>query len=54
MIEPKDVDFYKENGYLLVKGVFNQQEVEEMRQGVEGIISRAAQSKDDYNSAMER
>ncbi|OPA75187.1 phytanoyl-CoA dioxygenase [Paenibacillus selenitireducens] len=53
MIEPKDVDFYKENGYLLVKGVFNQQEVEEMREAVERIIQRAAKSKADANAAWQ-
>ncbi|GGI44409.1 protein involved in biosynthesis of mitomycin antibiotics/polyketide fumonisin [Paenibacillus marchantiophytorum] len=53
MITPKDVQFYKDNGYLLVKGVFNQQEVEEMRKAVEGIILRAVQSKADYNSAWQ-
>ena len=36
MINEKDVQFYKENGYLLVRGVYNQQEVEEMRTAVEG------------------
>jgi phytanoyl-CoA hydroxylase len=50
VISQNDVEFYKENGYLLVKGVFNQQEVEEMRQAVEEIIIRAAQSKADHNS----
>lgn len=49
MITREDVEFYKENGYLLVKGVFNQQEVEEMRQAVEEIIIRAAEAKADRN-----
>ncbi|WP_018755004.1 phytanoyl-CoA dioxygenase family protein [Paenibacillus terrigena] len=53
MIQPVDVQFYKENGYLLVKGVFNLEEVEEMRGAVERIIQRAAQSKADWNAAWQ-
>lgn len=53
MITREDVDFYKENGYLLVKGVFSKEEVEEMREGVEGVIKRAAQAKSDVNSAWQ-
>lgn len=53
MIQQQDVDFYKENGYLLVKGVFNAAEVEEMRNGVENIINRAAASKRDANAAWQ-
>ncbi|MEK3884711.1 phytanoyl-CoA dioxygenase family protein [Paenibacillus sp. PL2-23] len=48
-----DVQFYKENGYLLVKGVFSLQEVEEMRAAVEGIIQRAARAKADANHAWQ-
>jgi ectoine hydroxylase-related dioxygenase (phytanoyl-CoA dioxygenase family) len=50
MITSEDVDFYKKNGYLLVKAVFNETEVEEMRGAVERIISRAAMAKADNNS----
>jgi len=53
MIQPVDVQFYKEKGYLLVKGVFNPEEVEEMRGAVERIIQRAAQSKADWNAAWQ-
>ncbi|MBS4176137.1 phytanoyl-CoA dioxygenase family protein [Lederbergia citrea] len=49
MILSRDVDFYKENGYLLVKGVFNPQEVEEMRNAIDQILQRAAKSKNDAN-----
>ncbi|MEK3890493.1 phytanoyl-CoA dioxygenase family protein [Bacillus sp. FSL K6-3431] len=49
MILTKDVDFYKENGYLLVKGVFNSQEVEEMRNAIDNILQRATMSKMDAN-----
>ncbi len=49
MIKSQDVDFYNENGYLLVKGVFNREEVEEMREAVDGIIQRAAAAKKDRN-----
>jgi phytanoyl-CoA hydroxylase len=45
MIQKSDVDFYNENGYLLVKGVFNMPEVEQMRDSVEKIIQRAALAK---------
>lgn len=51
MITQKDVDFYKENGYLLVEGVFNQNEVKEMITGLGGIVARAAKSKFDANAA---
>jgi ectoine hydroxylase-related dioxygenase (phytanoyl-CoA dioxygenase family) len=53
MIQSKDVDFYKENGYLLVKGVFNEAEVVEMREAVENIILRAAHAKADRNDAWQ-
>lgn len=53
MISQTDVDFYKENGYLLVKGVFNQAEVEEMREAIESIILRAARAKKDNNHAWQ-
>jgi ectoine hydroxylase-related dioxygenase (phytanoyl-CoA dioxygenase family) len=53
MITREDVELYKENGYLLVKGVYNIQEVEEMREAVEGIITRAIQSKADANAAWQ-
>lgn len=50
MIKAQDVDFYNENGYLLVRGVFNQQEVEDMRRATESIIQKAAQAKKDWNA----
>lgn len=53
MIREEDALFYKENGYLLVKGVFDRNEVEQMREAVEGIIRRAAQSKQDANAAWQ-
>lgn len=53
MINLKDVQFYKENGYLLVKGVFNLDEVEEMRIGVDQIVDRAAKTKYDGNAAWQ-
>ncbi|TBL78550.1 phytanoyl-CoA dioxygenase family protein [Paenibacillus thalictri] len=53
MIKQDDVDFYKEQGYLLVRGVFKQAEVEQMRKAVDGIIHRAAQSKYDANSTWQ-
>lgn len=53
MLIEKDVQFYKENGYLLVRGVFSQQEVDEMRTAVEKIIQRAARAKADDNHAWQ-
>ncbi|WP_424767292.1 phytanoyl-CoA dioxygenase family protein [Paenibacillus sp. sgz302251] len=51
MINNADVNFYKENGYLLVRGVFNSDEVHAMRAAVERIIQRAAQAQADQNHA---
>ena len=42
MIKPQYVDFYNEQGYLLVKGVLNPQEVAEMRTAVGASLDRAA------------
>lgn len=53
MITQADADFYKENGYLHVKGVFSPEEVADMRDAVERIIQRAAKTKFDSNSAWQ-
>ncbi len=53
MIKAQDVDFYKENGYLHVKGVFNQVEVEAMRKATDLILERAAKTKFDGNAAWQ-
>ncbi|WP_409346319.1 phytanoyl-CoA dioxygenase family protein [Paenibacillus sp. MBLB4367] len=53
MINDKDVVFYKENGYLLVKRVFGQTEVEEMRRAVDHTIERAARTKAAQNHAWQ-
>jgi ectoine hydroxylase-related dioxygenase (phytanoyl-CoA dioxygenase family) len=53
MIKAQDVDFYNENGYLLVKGVFNKEEVEVMRTAIDAIIDRAAKAKMDANAAWQ-
>lgn len=50
MIAQEDAEFYKENGYLLVKGVFNDREVKEMRTAIDRIIQRAAEANMDRNS----
>ncbi|MBP3962635.1 MULTISPECIES: phytanoyl-CoA dioxygenase family protein [Paenibacillus] len=50
MITAQDVEFYKENGYLLVKGVFNKEEIVQMRKAVDGIIDRAARANMDHNA----
>jgi phytanoyl-CoA hydroxylase len=53
MIGVSEAAFYRENGYLLVKGVFTLEEVEAMRAGVENIIRRAALSNRDANHAWQ-
>lgn len=53
MISAEDVQFYKSNGYLLVKGLFNTREVEEMRTAIDGIIKKAAAAKLDRNAAWQ-
>lgn len=53
MITADQVSFYNEQGYVLVKGVFNAEEVEAMRNATEHIISRAAKSKNDKNHAWQ-
>jgi ectoine hydroxylase-related dioxygenase (phytanoyl-CoA dioxygenase family) len=49
MIAKQDIAFYREQGYLLVRGVFSEEEVQEMRLAVETIIERAAASQFDKN-----
>ncbi|MFD1676669.1 phytanoyl-CoA dioxygenase family protein [Alicyclobacillus fodiniaquatilis] len=53
MITQEDIEFYKENGYLLVRGVFNSSEVEEMRTAIDGILDRAAKSKFDRSATWQ-
>jgi len=53
MIGEKEAEFYRENGFLLVKGVFSKEEVEEMRRGVDGIIQRAIEANQDRNMRWE-
>jgi phytanoyl-CoA hydroxylase len=53
VINQADVEFYKTNGYLLVRGVFSQNEVEQMRTAIDGILNRAAQSKFDSNATWQ-
>jgi phytanoyl-CoA hydroxylase len=53
MINQEDAAFYQENGYILVKAVFNPTEVEQMREGVGRIIERAAKAKKDANHAWQ-
>jgi phytanoyl-CoA hydroxylase len=53
MIGAKEAQFYLENGYLLVKGVFSKEEIENMRAGVENIVQRAAAAKMADNHAWQ-
>ncbi|WP_338015857.1 phytanoyl-CoA dioxygenase family protein [Paenibacillus mesophilus] len=50
MISQEDVEFYNENGYLLVKAVFDHQEIEAMRTAIDSIIQRAVEANMDRNS----
>lgn len=50
MITEQDVSYYKENGLLLVEGLYSPEEVEEMHAGIENIIRKAAMSK--YDSSL--
>ncbi|CAG7596304.1 Ectoine dioxygenase [Paenibacillus solanacearum] len=53
MIKPQDVQFYNDNGYLLVRGVFSEDETEAMRKAVDRIIERAAAWKSGQNHAWQ-
>lgn len=53
MITQQEAELYKEQGYLLVKDVFNNEEVEEMRIALDGILKRAAKTKFDANAAWQ-
>jgi len=41
--------FFRDNGYLVCRGVFSAAEVEELRRGVDDVISAAAGSRFDMN-----
>jgi phytanoyl-CoA hydroxylase len=43
--------FFRDNGYLVCRGVFGGEEVEEMRRAVDAIVSHAAGSAFDMNHA---
>ncbi|MDU0202055.1 phytanoyl-CoA dioxygenase family protein [Paenibacillus sp. MAH-36] len=51
MISEDQVKFYHENGYLLVKGVYDAEEVKTFRESVETFLKRAAASKFDRSHA---
>jgi phytanoyl-CoA hydroxylase len=53
MIKSQDVEFYNENGFLLVRNVFSLDEVDAMRSAVENIIRRAAEAKMDNNATWQ-
>ncbi len=53
MISEKDIEFYRQNGYLLVKNVFAESEVMAMRQGIERIFERAARANYTRNAAWD-
>lgn len=53
MITAEQVNFYHENGYLLVKEVYNAEEVEVLRDSVDRFLKRAAASKFDRSHAWQ-
>nr|WP_209969563.1 phytanoyl-CoA dioxygenase family protein [Paenibacillus eucommiae] len=53
MIKAHEAEFYNENGYLLVQGVFNAKEVKEMQDAVESIIHKAAAAKLDKSATWQ-
>ncbi|NHN29915.1 phytanoyl-CoA dioxygenase family protein [Paenibacillus agricola] len=53
MITAEQVQFYHDNGYLLVKGVYNKEEVEMFRGSVDTFLKRAAASKFDRSHAWQ-
>jgi len=42
-----DGDFYREHGYVLVRGVFDEREVEEMRRAIDSILEGVASTEHD-------
>ena len=46
-----DVVFYREHGYLLCRGVFDEREVEEMREAIARILGGVEGSEHDRNHA---
>ncbi|HEU5138593.1 MAG TPA: phytanoyl-CoA dioxygenase family protein [Bacillales bacterium] len=53
MFSDKDVAFYKDNGYLLVKGVFSAEEVAQMREAVGKTIEKASLASVEQNHTWE-
>jgi phytanoyl-CoA hydroxylase len=53
VIGDDEVEFYREQGYLHVEGVYDRDEVEEMRAGVERIIARAIELESDRSHTWE-
>ena len=48
-----DAEFYRENGYVHARGVFDEREVEEMRLAIERILEGVAGSEHDENHAWQ-
>lgn len=53
VISQVEQNFYQEQGYLLVRGVFTADEVNQMRQALDGILDRAAKSKLDRSATWQ-
>jgi hypothetical protein len=44
-----DIDLYREHGYVHARGVFDAQQVDEMRAAIEGILAGVAGTEHDAN-----
>lgn len=53
MIGEHEAEQYRSKGYVMVKGVFTKQEVEDMRAAVDGIIRRASDTGHERNTAWQ-
>ncbi len=53
LISEQDVEFYSENGYLLVRNVFNEDEISEMRKALDGILDRASRTRFDRSATWQ-
>src|SRR5262245_63513580 len=51
MFAMSQASFYGENGYLLVRGLFDGAEVDELRAAVERVLERVAGGEHDHNHA---
>lgn len=51
MMGETEVEFFRGNGYLLCRDVFDEREIEEMRVALDGVLERVEGTKHDENHA---